>query len=260
MSTSPPSTSNGVVAATTRDKAIRNYATIVFSGLIALIGWIMMTFTSSSQMKGAAMLWLPAALQLLAGVWLGPVRGAIAGGLGAYVAGILATGGWGLVDIIMNPVAGGFANSLLPGVLFSALKVDPTFGVSQQSSYTKSNYTVMSFTLLVLIIGMLPLVTSLGKWAYLIASLTLVLAIPVTLGKTGLNVRGILLGGIITICCSAVSAVIGSAGLWVGGTGFKAALIGTGLGWFLGDLVSCILGLYMLAYYTPKAREIGIAN
>ena len=59
----------------------------------------MMNVTSSPSMKGA-MLWV--ALQLVAGVWLGPVRGMIAGGLGAYAAGILAYGGWGLADIIMT--------------------------------------------------------------------------------------------------------------------------------------------------------------
>ncbi len=104
---------------------IRFQATVYFIVSIAVIGAIMMTLTSSPTAKGASFLWLPAALQLMAGVWLGPWLGFIAGGLGAYLAGILAYGGWGLVDIIMNPVAGGFANSLLPAVLFRFLGVDP---------------------------------------------------------------------------------------------------------------------------------------
>src|SRR5437868_15052134 len=83
--------------------AIAFQATVFFTVSIAAIGAIMMTLTSSPTAKGASFLWLPAALQLMAGVWLGPIRGMIAGGLGAYLAGILAYGGWGLVDIIMNP-------------------------------------------------------------------------------------------------------------------------------------------------------------
>lgn len=100
-----------------RDPAIRNYATLVFTVSIAAIGALMMTLTSSPTAKGASFLWLPAALQLMAGVWLGPWRGLIAGGLGAYLAGILAYGGWGIVDIIMNPVAGGIANSFCRNII-----------------------------------------------------------------------------------------------------------------------------------------------
>jgi len=73
-----------------RDTTIANYATVVFTVLIALIGAIMMVLTSSPLIKGASFLWLPAALQLIAGVWLSPLRGLIAGGVGAYAARIIS--------------------------------------------------------------------------------------------------------------------------------------------------------------------------
>src|SRR5574341_816306 len=89
-----------------RDPALRGRFALIMAVAIAAIGWVMMTIGSSPSVKGASFLWLPAALQLVAGVWLGPWWGLLAGGLGAYAAGILAYGGWGIVDIIMNPIAG----------------------------------------------------------------------------------------------------------------------------------------------------------
>ena len=105
-----------------REKSIQNYAAIALTIVITAVGWVMMTFTSSPQMKGAAFLWLPAALQLIVGVWFGPIKGLLIGGIGAYFAGGFAYGGWGLVDIILNPIAGGIANSFLPGLLFRFFK------------------------------------------------------------------------------------------------------------------------------------------
>lgn len=59
---------------------------------------------------------------------------------------------------------------------------------------------------------------------------------------------------------SAVSALIGVAGQVVGGQTWQAALLGIGLGWFLGDTVSAVLGMYALAAFTEQAREAGIAR
>src|SRR2546428_10738350 len=74
---------------------------------ITLIGYVAMTVGSSPTVKGASFIWLPAALQLVAGVWLGPWLGLLAGGLGAYAAGILAYGGGGGADILLKPQPGG---------------------------------------------------------------------------------------------------------------------------------------------------------
>src|SRR2546430_15846899 len=78
---------------------------------ITLIGYVAMTVGSSPTVKGASFIWLPAALQLVAGVWLGPWLGLLAGGLGAYAAGILAYGGGGGVGILLNPIARGGAHA-----------------------------------------------------------------------------------------------------------------------------------------------------
>src|SRR5436190_9247744 len=73
-----------------RDPALKVGFAIFMAVAIAALGWVMITVSSSPTVKGASFLWLPAALQLVAGVWLGPIYGTLAGGIGAYAAGILA--------------------------------------------------------------------------------------------------------------------------------------------------------------------------
>jgi integral membrane sensor domain MASE1 len=57
-----------------------------------------------------------------------------------------------------------------------------------------------------------------------------------------------------------LSAFIGAIGATVGGKPFAASLIDPGVGWFVGDTVSAILGLYLLPLYTVRLREAGIAE
>jgi hypothetical protein len=242
-----------------RDKSTKTYGAIVFAVLIAVIGAFMMTLTSSPQMKGAAMLWIPAALQLIAGVWFGPTRGLLAGGLGAYAAGIIAYGGWGLVDIIMNPIAGGIANSWLPAILFTLFKIDPEFGTDVKNMKS-AIFRILSILIFVLIIGVLPIfIENVKAWKfYVLAIAILLIGLPLIMWKLKIDRIKFLFAVIIVIIISALSAAIGSFGVVVGGNTWEGALIGTGLGWFLGDLVSCFLGLYMLAYFSKRAKSMGL--
>lgn len=237
--------------------SVRNAATVVFGVAIALLGWVMMTLTSSPIAKGAAFLWLPAALQLMAGVWLGPTRGLIAGGLGAYAAGILAYGGWGVPDIIMNPVAGGLANSMLPALLFAAFRIDPNFDTS------KTNVIQSALVILLLLLAVIGMAfglraLELGPFGYAPPLLLLLLA-PVVFRSLRLAAGDFVLALIICVVISAISAALGVLGTVVAGQTVQAAIVGTGIGWFLGDTVSCVLGLYALGAFTDRAREIGIA-
>jgi hypothetical protein len=244
-----------------RDKSTKTYGAIVFAVLIAVIGAFMMTLTSSPQMKGAAMLWIPAALQLIAGVWFGPKRGLLAGGLGAYAAGIIAYGGWGLVDIIMNPIAGGIANAWLPAILFMKLKINPDFGADSKN-IKAAIFRILAILLFVIAIGILPLfLKNIESWVFYVgASVVLLAGMPLILWNIKINKVHFFIAVIIVIVISAISALIGSYGVVVGGNTWEGALIGTGLGWFLGDLVSCFLGLYMLAYFTERARNMGLCS
>lgn len=250
-------TSNNPNLTNIRSGVIQNYGAILFAVLIAVIGALMMTITSSPQMKGAAFLWIPASLQLVAGVWFGSRRGLLAGGLGAYAAGIIAYGGWGLVDIIMNPIAGGFANSLLPAILFRVFKINPDFG-GKTDQLRKGFFIVFSLLLIVIFIGLLPLYTSIGNWAYIIAGFLLIFGPSIFLSGIKINKRDFILAIIISIIISAISALIGVYGVIISGNTFMGALLGTGVGWFLGDTVSCFLGIYILASFTQRARAKGL--
>ena len=64
-----------------RDPAVKTGFAIFMAVAIAAIGYIMMTVGSSPTVKGASFLWLPAALQFVAGVWLGPIYGTLAAGV-----------------------------------------------------------------------------------------------------------------------------------------------------------------------------------
>jgi hypothetical protein len=240
-----------------RDPGLKNYAVLAFTVLIAVSGAVMMTVTSSPNMKGAAFLWLPAALQLVAGVWLGPVRGFIAGGLGAYAAGIFAYGGWGPPDIIMNLIAGGLANSLLPGILFRMARIDPTFGSNPQS-VGKGIFRVLILLVLTLIITFAGIKLHWGTIGYF-PSIILLMLVPLFLRDLVVKRRDLTLAIIIAIAASAVSAAIGCLGAVVAGQSLKGAIITVGIGWFLGDTISSLLGLYVLAALTEKARSRGLA-
>lgn len=238
-------------------ESVRNTATLVFAVAIALLGWVMMTLTSSPIAKGAAFLWLPAALQLMAGVWLGPWRGLIAGGLGAYAAGILAYGGWGIPDIIMNPVAGGFANALMPALMFAWFKINPDFD-TKPKNVVRSILIILSLLFVVIVLALWLRTFELGPFGYAPPFLVLMMA-PIAFKSLRLSGGDFALALLISIFISAVSAAFGVWGTVVAGNTFEAAVLGTGVGWFLGDTVSCVLGLYALAAFTQRARAIGIA-
>jgi hypothetical protein len=237
---------------------VKNYGVLIFAVLIAVIGAVMMTVTSSPSMKGAAFLWLPAALQLIAGVWFGPVRGFIAGAVGAYAAGILAYGGWGLTDIIMNPIAGGFANSMLPGLLFMLFKIDPSLG-AHPTDVRKGILRIGILLVLVLAVAIGLKNFNLGPLGYLPPFVILAVG-PLILGHLEIRKRDLILAFLIALFSCALSALIGSFGAVVGGQSWKGAIVGVGVGWFLGDTISALLGLYMLAALTDRAREAGLCD
>jgi hypothetical protein len=244
------------------DRLIRDAATAIFTVLIALVGAVMMTVTSSPLVKGASFLWLPAALQLMAGVWLGPLRGLIAGAIGAQAAGIIAYGGWAPADWIMNLIAGGVANAWLPGVLFRQLGIDPSFG-SRTDSLWRAGLTMLLLIILVLILAILPLLLGeriglTGGFGF-VPPIVALLIVPLVWRSMTLDTRAFFTALVIVVVSCLVSAGIGIAGAVVGGQTWQGALYGTGIGWFLGDTASAILGLYMLAQFTDRAESVGFA-
>ena len=246
-----------------RDPALRWFFALVMAVAIAAIGWVMMTVGSSPTVKGASFIWLPAALQLVAGIWLGPWLGALAGGLGAYAAGILAYGGWGPVDFIMNPIAGGVMNAMLPALLFRLFEVDPTFGAKNPYDVLNGAWRIVVLGLAVLAAGLANIVLALpAPWGLALPLVVLVVGVPVLLGnvRNNLNLNHFVIAVIIAVIACGASALTGAFGAYVGGKPFEAALIDPGIGWFAGDTVSAILGLFLLPLYTLRLRQAGIAD
>ena len=244
-----------------RDPALRGRFALIMAVAIAALGWVMMTVGSSPSVKGASFLWLPAALQLVAGVWLGPWWGLLAGGLGAYAAGILAYGGWGIVDIIMNPIAGGVANAMLPAFLFTYLKIDPTFGTKKPGDVINGAIRMLVLTLLVLGAGLLNMSLNLpSPLGFAIPLVVLIVGAFVLLRNLKLSTRDLALGVVVAVVACLLSALIGAIGATVGGKPFAAALVDPGIGWFAGDLVSAVLGLFLLPMFTQRLRDAGIAR
>jgi len=243
-----------------RNPALRSVFALVLGIAIAVIGYAMMTVGSSPTVKGASFIWLPAALQLVAGVWLGPYLGFLAGGLGAYAAGILAYGGWGIVDIIMNPIAGGLANAVLPWLLFKALGIDPSIGVVDKQDLKRNIPKAILLTILVLLAGLANIWLNLpSPWGLVLPLVVLVVGATLLLKGVKAGSRDLILALLVAVICCVVSALIGALGATVGGKPFSASLIDPGIGWFVGDTVSAFLGVYLLMMFTPRVREtIGI--
>ncbi|TMI70314.1 MAG: hypothetical protein E6H05_13815 [Bacillati bacterium ANGP1] len=242
-----------------RDPSLRMITAVMIAVFITLIGYVAMTVGSSPTVKGASFIWLPAALQLVAGVWLGPWLGLLAGGLGAYAAGILAYGGWGIVDIIMNPIAGGVANAMLPAILFRMYRVDPTLGAQRPADVLSGVVKAVVLAIVVLVAGYLNRLLQLpGQWGFILPLIALFVGARVLLRSLALNKASFLAAvGIAVVSCAA-SALIGAIGATVGGKPFAAALVDPGIGWFIGDTISAFLGLYLLAMFTQRARAAGI--
>jgi hypothetical protein len=115
-------------------------------------------------------------------------------------------------------------------------------------------------TLIVLTSGLLTIPFNLGPWGLLFPLVVMLVAGWILFRNLQLSQRDFLLGVLVAVIASLASAVIGAIGATVGGKPFAAALLDPGIGWFLGDTVSAILGLYLLALYTERLRNAGIAE
>ncbi len=110
------------------DRRQLDYFAVVFTALIGVVSFAAMSLSVGGQI-GFILLCIPAALEMLAGIWLGPVRGMLAAVVGAYVAAAFAYGGWGLVAIANPIVAGGAVNAILPPLVFQLVRIDVHAGM-----------------------------------------------------------------------------------------------------------------------------------
>jgi hypothetical protein len=178
------------------------------------------------------------------------------------VAGIIAYGGWAPADWIMNFLAGGFANSLLPYYMFKWFRIDPRFG-SKLDALWRASVILLIVIIVVIVVALAQFffgqsIGLTGAWGYLLPFM-LTLTVPLFWRTISLSTRDFIKGIVVAVVISFVSAAIGTWGAVVGGQTWYAAVVATGVGWFWGDAVSAIVGLYVLAQFTQRAQMAGFA-
>jgi hypothetical protein len=116
-----------------------------------------------------------------------------------------------------------------------------------------------SLLLLVLGLALLAIPLEMG-WRGFLPSLAVLLVAPFFLRNMRLNKRDFVLAFLVVVVSCGLSAGLGVVGTVLAGQSWPAAVVGTGIGWFLGDTVSGLLGLYILAAFTKRARQAGLAD
>lgn len=97
-------------------------------------------------------------------------------------------------------------------------------------------------------------------WGYVLPLVALLVGVRFLLPGGELKRKDLILAMGIAVFASALSAFIGAIGATVGGRPFAAALVDPGLPWFSGDTVSAMLSPFLLALYTQRLRDAGIAE
>ncbi|MEN6434325.1 MAG: hypothetical protein ABFD58_00755, partial [Anaerolineaceae bacterium] len=157
--------------------------------------------------------------------------------------------------------SGGLANAMLPALLFTLLKIDPTFGTPKASEILKGAMRLLIVLLLVLGAGLLNIFLAIPfPWGYLLPLAVLIISGFFLLRNLSLKKRDFILAVLVAVVSCLLSAIIGALGAVVGGKPLLAALIDPGIGWFAGDVVSAILGLFLLPLFTKRLQDAGIAR
>lgn len=147
--------------------------TAILTLLIGLLSYGVMSVVSG--IPGLFFLfWLPAVIQLAAGLKLGPVRGPAAAVIGSYVAAAFFYGGWGPIAFTNYAVVGGFVISVMPRLLLHFLRIDPLRNANVQP-IDRISLGLPFFLAAAILFGLSPLVWDSAPLAYILASLLLLI-------------------------------------------------------------------------------------
>jgi len=120
---------------------------------------------------------------------------------------------------------------------------------------------VIVLGVLVLAAGLVNIALGLPvPWGFLLPLVVLVVGALVLFRDVKLDMKHFVPAVVIAVVACLVSALIGAIGATVGGKPFAAALVDPGVGWFVGDTVSAVLGLFLLPLFTKRLRVAGIAE
>ena len=141
------------------------------------------------------------------------------------------------------------------------MKIDATLGTDKPGDVLKGAVRILILTALVLAAGLANIFLNLpSPWGFVTPLIVLGAGAFVLLRDVKIEQRHFLPAVFVAVFVCLVSALIGAIGATVGGKPFGAALVDPGIGWFVGDTVSAILGLFLLPLYTTRLREAGIAE
>lgn len=155
-----------------------NYETVLFITAIAIVGFFAMAV--GYPISGVPLLPLVAALQLIAGVRLGPRRGLIAAGVGALFADVFAYENFTLIHLISDPLlTGAPVNVLLPSFLLRLFSERIPLGqIDFRESGETSDETKTSFIISLFLVAMVSAAISpvfIGKESLVYEAATLLL-------------------------------------------------------------------------------------
>jgi hypothetical protein len=236
-----------------RQRKDERYETIIFAAVIAIVAFAGESLAHKRLMSDLPILPLVAALQLVAGLHLGPRRGTIAAVLGGFAASLFFCGNHGLVPILVNPsFAGGAVNSVLPSVLLMLLRMAghpesalPELYASRKRAHNTGKAFLISSVLLAGIILVALLSDHAGEenLIYLASLFLLLIGWAVTfLLVTEKKKQRLLLLGII-----AAGSLVGSLIWSVASTShYNRWIVDAGVPWFLWEAIYSILTLQLL--------------
>lgn len=226
----------------------KNSETIIFTATIAMVGVV--ESMAHGQLIGIApALPLVAALQLVAGIRLGPLRGFIASVIGTYL--LVAFRYWSFapIEVIQDPLlAGSPVNALLPSLLLRLFQTDP-FRVKELRAERKAIFTLFFFLTSVIITEVLPILFGVGGWTYrtyvLASALLLASVASITVLRSTARENGKTFSlFMILVISSLMSSVIGSTHS-ITATKWNA-MIDTAIPWLLWNITYSIVVIQLL--------------
>lgn len=221
-----------------------DYEIFIFTTTIIIVGFWAEFITRERVTSGVPVLPLVAAMQLLAGMRLGTLRGAIAAVTGGLVVSVFAFGEFRLAQILLDPfVAGGAVNALIPSFLLRQLETSTEADIpTGKAKDGLSNFVIIMAV--IVFVALLPAFISTVYWIYLSSTILLfILSAMIFLLESRENRKSILVLEAI-IAGDLVSSFIRSASA-ASSVGWRP-LIYDSVSWFLWSGIYFIFCLFML--------------
>ena len=233
-----------------------DYETLLFTAAIASFTFAAESIARGNLISASAILPLITAVQLLAGVWLGPFRGTAAATVGGFLGYELGSAGGSFTQACLDPiVAGGVVNSLLPSLLLLLLRISVR-RESDTSSVGKNFLAVSGFLACIILAasgsGSIPGT----KWlehipVLFVCTAGVLLFLHMVKGKQ----KKFLLLEVVLLSCLE-SALMGAAVAAAQHQGWAGSSISAGISWFAWDLSYSLLGLCILNSFGVGANRL----